>query len=116
MTNLPQITQIQFPENQDYRAGFPKKQIYLHHTAGNSGAKNVFTGWEVDTARIGTCIAISGEGKNSIDGEIVQDTSKPNGTPRKLQDVNRLHAQWWKHTIELQEGIKIAYEWFLHNC
>lgn len=50
-----------------------------------------------------------------FDGKIVRDTSKPNGTPRKLQDVSRLHAQWWKHKIELQEGIKIAYEWFLHN-
>lgn len=51
-----------------------------------------------------------------FEGQIVRDTTKPNGTPRKLQDVSRLNAQWWKHTIELQEGIKIAYEWFLDNC
>lgn len=75
MTTLPKITQVQFPENQYYKTVFPKKQIYLHHTAGNSDAKNVFRGWETDVTRIGTCVSISGEGKNSIDGEIVQGFS-----------------------------------------
>ncbi|MFA7298205.1 MAG: GDP-L-fucose synthase [Candidatus Absconditabacterales bacterium] len=48
-------------------------------------------------------------------GKISRDTSKPNGTPRKLMDVNKLHAVGWKHTISLEEGIKKTYEWFLDN-
>ena len=45
--------------------------------------------------------------------EIVYDASKPDGTPRKLLDVSRLHALGWKHRIPLREGIVSAYEWFI---
>jgi len=48
-------------------------------------------------------------------GEIVWDKEKPNGTPRKLLDVSRLHSTGWKHKINLDEGIKITYERFLNN-
>jgi GDP-L-fucose synthase len=48
-------------------------------------------------------------------GEIKFDTSKPDGTPRKLMDVTKLHSHGWKHTIELPEGIKLAYEDFLSH-
>jgi len=41
------------------------------------------------------------------------DTTKPDGSPRKLLDVSRLHAAGWHHTIELEEGIRSTYEWFL---
>jgi GDP-L-fucose synthase len=47
------------------------------------------------------------------EGEIQFDTSKPDGTPRKLMDVSKLHSKGWKHTIELEEGIKLAYQDFL---
>jgi GDP-L-fucose synthase len=47
--------------------------------------------------------------------EIVYDTSKPDGTPRKLLDVSRLHALGWKHRIPLREGIASSYEWFLRH-
>jgi GDP-L-fucose synthase len=46
---------------------------------------------------------------------IVQDTGKPDGTPRKLLDVSRLHALGWRHRIELREGIASSYEWFLRH-
>lgn len=46
-------------------------------------------------------------------GAIVFDTSKPDGTPRKLADSSRLHALGWKHRIELQEGVRDAYQWFV---
>jgi len=46
---------------------------------------------------------------------IVQDTSKPDGTPRKLLDMSRLHALGWRHRIGLREGIASAYEWFVAN-
>ena len=48
-----------------------------------------------------------------FEGDLIWDTSKPDGTPRKLMDVSKLHAQGWKHTIELQEGIALAYQDFL---
>jgi GDP-L-fucose synthase len=47
--------------------------------------------------------------------EIVFDASKPDGTPRKLLDVSRLHALGWRHKIELHQGIASSYEWFLAN-
>lgn len=48
-------------------------------------------------------------------GEIVWDTSRPNGTPRKLLDVSRIEATGWKYTTELEDGVQKAYEWFLEN-
>lgn len=45
-------------------------------------------------------------------GELVFDSSKPDGTPRKLMDVSKLHSKGWKHTIELEDGIKLAYRDF----
>lgn len=43
-------------------------------------------------------------------GELVFDSSKPDGTPRKLMDVSKLHSLGWKHQIELREGIELAYQ------
>jgi GDP-L-fucose synthase len=43
------------------------------------------------------------------------DTSKPDGTPRKLLDVSRLHDLGWRHRIGLREGIEGSYRWFLEN-
>lgn len=46
-------------------------------------------------------------------GELVFNTSKPDGTPRKLMDVSYLHNLGWKHKVQLQEGIQLAYQDFL---
>ncbi len=48
-------------------------------------------------------------------GEIVWDTLKPDGTPRKLLDVSKLHALGWHHKIPLPEGLKTTYEWYIAN-
>lgn len=48
-------------------------------------------------------------------GKIVFDTSKPDGTPRKLMDVGRLNNMGWKSSIELAEGLETTYKWFLDN-
>ena len=48
-------------------------------------------------------------------GNIVFDVTKPDGTPRKLQDVSRIHELGWRHSINLQEGIRNTYEWFVGN-
>ncbi|WP_316796940.1 GDP-L-fucose synthase [Pedobacter agri] len=47
-----------------------------------------------------------------FEGELVFDSSKPDGTPRKLMDVSKLHALGWKHKIDLPEGIALAYQDF----
>jgi len=47
-----------------------------------------------------------------FEGELVFDTTKPDGTPRKLMDVSKLHNLGWKHQIELKEGIELAYQDF----
>lgn len=47
-----------------------------------------------------------------FDGEIVWDASKPDGTPKKLQDMSKMHSLGWKHKVELEEGVKMAYEWY----
>jgi GDP-L-fucose synthase len=46
------------------------------------------------------------------DDKIIYDSSKPDGTPRKLMDVSRIHSLGWKHKTSLEEGIKLAYEFF----
>jgi len=50
-----------------------------------------------------------------FEGEIVLDTTKPDGTPRKLMDVSRLHDLGWKHKTELKDGIRLAYYDFLKS-
>jgi GDP-L-fucose synthase len=47
--------------------------------------------------------------------ELVFDATKPDGTPRKLLDVSRLHALGWRHRIGLRQGIESSYRWFLEN-
>jgi len=48
-------------------------------------------------------------------GDIVYDVSKPDGTPRKLMDVAKLHKWGWQHKTSLQDGIRLAYNDFLHT-
>ena len=48
-------------------------------------------------------------------GEIVYDSSKPDGTPRKLVDASKINALGWRAGISLDEGIRSTYQWFLEN-
>ncbi|MBZ0183991.1 MAG: GDP-L-fucose synthase [Melioribacteraceae bacterium] len=50
-----------------------------------------------------------------FEGSIIYDSTKPDGTPRKLMDVSRINNLGWKHKTNLEEGIKKTYEWFLEN-
>ncbi len=49
------------------------------------------------------------------DATLTFDASKPDGMPRKLLDVSRLHALGWRHRIGLRDGIGSTYQWFLAN-
>jgi GDP-L-fucose synthase len=51
-----------------------------------------------------------------FDGELAWDSTKPDGTPRKLLDVTKLRALGWKPAIPLRDGIAQTYKWFLANC
>jgi len=51
----------------------------------------------------------------NYEGEVVWNTAMPDGTPRKLTDVSKIHSLGWKHKIELEEGVKLAFDWFVEN-
>lgn len=50
-----------------------------------------------------------------FEGEIIWNKDMPDGTPRKLTNVDKLHALGWTHKVELEEGVKLAYQWFKDN-
>lgn len=73
--DVSKITQYPFPESQYMREEVAKKQIYLHHTAGNASGVAVYNGWKATDDRIATAIVISGKPNSTgtwKDGEIVQ--------------------------------------------
>lgn len=72
---------------------------------------NVGTGSDVTIAELAqTLCAVVG-----FQGELVFNTDKPDGAPRKLLDVERLHALGWNARIDLQSGLAATYQWFLQN-
>lgn len=72
---------------------------------------NIGTGSDISIRDLAMLIKkISG-----YEGKLVFDTSRPDGTPRKLMDVSKLHQMGWKHSIELEEGIRIVFEDFVKN-
>lgn len=82
---------------------------YLMQNYNEPGLVNIGTGEDLSIKDLALLI------KKAVgyEGSIEFDTSKPDGTPRKLMDVSKLHNQGWKHTIGLEEGIKLAYQDFL---
>ena len=72
---------------------------------------NVGTGKEL-TIRELTQLIVSTIG---FEGVVEFDATKPDGTPRKLIDVSKLHSLGWTHRVEIEEGVKKLYEWYLAN-
>jgi GDP-L-fucose synthase len=70
---------------------------------------NIGTGVDVEISEFAQLMAET----VGYEGRIVYDTSKPDGTPRKLLDVSKAHSYGWKHRIELKDGLKQTYDWFL---
>lgn len=83
--------------------------FYLMENYNEPGLVNIGTGVDVTIKEL----ALTVKEVVGFEGEIEFDTSKPDGTPRKLMDVSKLHSFGWKHTVELKDGIKLAYEDFL---
>jgi GDP-L-fucose synthase len=72
---------------------------------------NVGTGEDVTIAELASLVAAT----VGFTGEIVYDTSRPDGTPRKVLDVSRIAATGWKPRIGLAEGLAATYRWYLDN-
>jgi GDP-L-fucose synthase len=84
---------------------------YLMMNYNEEGLVNVGTGHDISIKDLALLIKkIVG-----YQGEIKFDTSKPDGTPRKLMDVSKLQSKGWKYTIELEQGIEMAYQDFLNK-
>ena len=87
------------------------KQTYEANTRPMLSHINVGTGEDVTIRELAETIAeVVG-----YDGQIGFDTSKPDGTARKLMDVTRLTRMGWQARIGLRAGIESTYEWFLEN-
>ena len=82
--------------------------VFLMQTYNGSQHVNIGTGIDLSIKDLALLIKkIVG-----YNGHITHDYGKPDGTPRKLMDVSFLHSLGWKHTIDLEEGIKLVYEDF----
>jgi GDP-L-fucose synthase len=83
--------------------------VYLMQNYDEKGLINVGTGEDLSIRELAEMVqTIIG-----FRGKLIFDTSKPDGTPRKLMDVSKLHSLGWKHATDLAEGIKSAYSDFL---
>lgn len=86
-------------------------ETYQKHTQPMLSHINVGTGIDCTIKELTETVAkVVG-----FEGDIVWDTSKPDGTPRKLMDVSRLEALGWQASIELEVGLQNAYKWFLEH-
>lgn len=85
--------------------------LFLMERYDEKGWVNVGTGEEVSIKEL----ALAVKEVTGFEGELVFDTSKPDGTPRKLLDCTKLHKLGWKHTITLEEGVRKTYEAFLRE-
>jgi GDP-L-fucose synthase len=73
---------------------------------------NIGTGEEVSIRDLALMI----KEEAGFKGDIRYDTSKPDGTPRKLMDSSRMHHLEWKHSVSLFDGLRMAYNDFLQTC
>jgi GDP-L-fucose synthase len=83
--------------------------VFLMNTYSGNDIVNIGSGEEVSIKELALII----KEVVGFNGEVVFDPTKPDGTPRKLLDVSKLHGMGWKHKIGLKEGIKLAYDDFL---
>ncbi len=88
-----------------------KQSLYDKHTHPQLSHINIGTGQDVSILKLATMI---GE-VVGFEGDIVFDSSKPDGAPRKLLDVSRLNDLGWHARIDLKEGLKSTYNWFLQH-
>jgi len=85
--------------------------VFLLENYSKEEHVNIGTGMEVTIKQL----AMTVQKTVGFEGEIIWNKDMPDGTPRKLTDVTRLHSLGWKHKIDLEEGVVLAYNWFREN-
>ncbi|WP_415337210.1 NAD-dependent epimerase/dehydratase family protein, partial [Clostridium perfringens] len=85
--------------------------VFLMENYDGEQHVNIGTGVEVSIRELAETV----KEVVGFEGELVFNTDMPDGTPRKLTTVDKLNGLGWKHKVSLNEGIKLAYEWFLEN-
>ena len=93
-------------ENRDFKDTYDENQTEIRNTHINIG-----TGVDISIKEL----ALTIQKIVGYEGELHFDDTKPDGTMVKLTDPSKLHALGWKHTVELEEGIRRVYEWYLKN-
>jgi GDP-L-fucose synthase len=105
------------PEVVVWGSGSPKREflhaddlaaacIFLMETYSEPGLINIGTGEDLSIKELAELMAhVTG-----YEGKIFWDSSKPDGTPRKLMDVTKLHSAGWHHKIDLEDGVRMVYE------
>lgn len=114
--------QNNLPSVEVWGTGSPKREflfvddlsdalVYLMNNYDGSEIVNIGMGQDVSIKELANII----KDVVGFKGTIVFDSSKPDGTPRKLLDVSRLHSLGWKHQISLEEGIKKTLDWYIEK-
>ncbi|CEJ74650.1 NAD-dependent epimerase/dehydratase [[Clostridium] sordellii] len=85
--------------------------VFLMENYDGEQHVNIGTGEEVSIRQLAETV----KEVVGFEGELVFNTDMPDGTPRKLTTVDKLNGLGWKHKVSLNEGIKLAYHWFLEN-
>ncbi len=117
-----EATQSQAKEVQVWGTGSPRREflhvddlaaacIHLLKNYDDDIALNVGTGEDISIKELAEMIAQT----TGFTGRITWDTTKPDGTPQKLLEVSRINATGWKASIDLANGLKSTYQWYLDN-
>ena len=85
--------------------------VFLMENYDGEQHVNIGTGEEVSIRELAETV----KEVVGFEGELVFNTEMPDGTPRKLTTVDKLHGLGWKHKVSLDKGIRLAYNWFLEN-
>ena len=85
--------------------------FFLMHNYDDPGFINIGTGHDITIKELALLI----QKVVGFEGELVFDTSQPDGTPRKLMDVSKLNSKGWHYQVELEQGIRLVYEDFKNN-
>ena len=85
--------------------------FFLMHNYDDPGFINIGTGHDITIKELALLI----QKVVGFEGELVFDTSQPDGTPRKLMDVSKLNSKGWHYLVELEQGIRLVYEDFKNN-
>jgi GDP-L-fucose synthase len=91
-------------ENRDFKDTFSTEQTEVRNTHINIG-----TGVDISIKELAEKI----KGRVGYQGKFIFNTSKPDGTMKKLTDVSKLNALGWMHKINLEKGVKKMYAWYL---